>query len=30
MSHAKQVIAVSDISAKVREIETAYRNYLDV
>ncbi|MEN4873945.1 phosphoadenosine phosphosulfate reductase family protein [Kosakonia cowanii] len=30
MSQATQVIAVSDISAKVREIETAYRNYLDV
>lgn len=30
MSMATQVIAVSDISAKVREIETAYRNYLDV
>lgn len=30
MSQAAHVIAVSDISAKVREIETAYRNYLDI
>ncbi|MCP6133030.1 phosphoadenosine phosphosulfate reductase family protein, partial [Klebsiella pneumoniae] len=30
MSQSAHVIAVSDISAKVREIETAYRNYLDI